>query len=66
MKANGLENEDGVTQVNVIHLWHEAIKKDLEEILKELYLIRNSSYFQNLESILIQLKFFVDVLIFYR
>ncbi|XP_061358857.1 zinc finger protein BRUTUS-like At1g18910 [Gastrolobium bilobum] len=65
MKVNGQEIEDEVNQVNVLHLWHDAIKKDLKEILKELYLLRKSSCFQNLDSILIQLKFFADVLIFY-
>ncbi|KAK7388996.1 hypothetical protein VNO78_23827 [Psophocarpus tetragonolobus] len=65
MKVNGQEIEDVANQVNVLHLWHNAIKKDLKEILKELYLLRKSSCFQNLDSILIQLKFFADVLIFY-
>ncbi|KAK7265753.1 hypothetical protein RJT34_33376 [Clitoria ternatea] len=65
MKVKGQEIEDMVNQVNVLHLWHNAIKKDLKEILKELYLLRKSSCFQNLDSILIQLKFFADVLIFY-
>jgi len=66
MEVNGQEIEDGVNQVNVLHLWHNAIQKDLKEILKELYLLRKSGCFQNLDSILIQVKFFADVLIFYR
>ncbi|KAG4378761.1 hypothetical protein GLYMA_17G096900v4 [Glycine max] len=65
MKVNGKEIEDGANQVNVLHLWHNAIKKDLKDILEELHLLRKSSCFQNLDSILIQLKFFADVLIFY-
>ncbi|KAE9601465.1 putative aminoacyltransferase, E1 ubiquitin-activating enzyme [Lupinus albus] len=65
MKMNGLEIEDEVNRVDVLHLWHEAIKKDLKEILKELHLIRNSSFFQNLDATIIQIKFFADVLIFY-
>ncbi|KAE9610036.1 putative aminoacyltransferase, E1 ubiquitin-activating enzyme [Lupinus albus] len=65
MKMNGLEIEDGVNQVNVLQLWHEAIKKDLKEILKELHLIRNSSCFQNLDAIVTQINFFADVLFFY-
>ncbi|XP_073219425.1 zinc finger protein BRUTUS-like At1g18910 [Cicer arietinum] len=64
-KVNGKETEDGVNQVKVLHLWHNAIKKDLKEILQEAYLIRSSSCFENLDSILIQLKFLADVLIFY-
>ncbi|XP_020226791.1 zinc finger protein BRUTUS-like At1g18910 isoform X2 [Cajanus cajan] len=65
IKVNAQEIEDGANQVNVLHLWHNAIKKDLREILKELYLLRKSSCFQTLDSILVQLKFFADVLIFY-
>ncbi|KAL4398720.1 hypothetical protein HN51_003321 [Arachis hypogaea] len=65
MEVNGPKDKDGTTQVNVLHLWHDAIIKDLEEILKELCLIKNCSCFQNLESLLIQLKFFADVLTFY-
>ncbi|KAL2321921.1 hypothetical protein Fmac_026300 [Flemingia macrophylla] len=64
--VNGQEIENGTNQVNnVLHLWHNAIKKDLKEILKELYLLRKSSCFQNLDSLLVQLKFLADVLIFY-
>ncbi|XP_050871044.1 zinc finger protein BRUTUS-like At1g18910 isoform X1 [Lathyrus oleraceus] len=65
MKVNDKETEDGVNQVKVLHLWHNAIRKDLKEIQQELYLIRNSGCSQNLDSILIQLKFLADVLIFY-
>lgn len=66
-KVNDKETEDGVNQIKVLHLWHNAIKKDLKEILQELYLIRNSGSgcSQNLDSILIQLKFLADVLIIY-
>ncbi|XP_027329762.1 zinc finger protein BRUTUS-like At1g18910 isoform X3 [Abrus precatorius] len=64
MKVNGPEIDE-VNQVNVLHLWHNAIKKDLKETLNELYLLRQSSCFQNLDSILVQLKFFADILIFY-
>lgn len=66
MKVNDKEIEDGVNQVKVLHLWHNAIRKDLKEIQQELYLIRNSGRSHNLDSILIQLKFLADVLIFYR
>jgi zinc finger-like protein len=65
-KVTGKETEDGVNQVKVLHLWHNAIKKDLKEIQQELYLMRSSSCFQNLDSILIQLKFLADVLVFYK
>lgn len=66
MKVNGQETEDVVNRVNVLHLWHGAVKKDLQEILQKLHFIRSYSCFQNLDSILIQLKFLADVLIFYR
>ncbi|KAI4343821.1 hypothetical protein L6164_011127 [Bauhinia variegata] len=66
MKANCQEREDGVNQVNVLSIWHGVIKKDIKEILEDLYQIRSSSAFQNLDSILVQLKFFVDVLTFYN
>ncbi|CAI8609988.1 unnamed protein product [Vicia faba] len=65
MEVYDKETEDGVNQVKVLHLWHNAIRKDLKEIQQELYLIRNSGCSQNLDSILIQLKFLADVLIFY-
>lgn len=66
MKENCLDIEDRAKQVNVLHFWHDAIKKDIKEILEELYQIRKTTCFQNLESLLIQLKFFADVILFYR
>ncbi|KAF7806148.1 zinc finger protein BRUTUS-like [Senna tora] len=65
-KENFFDVEDRSNKVNVLHLWHDAIKKDMKEILEELYEIRSSACFQNLDSLLIQIKFFADVLIFYR
>ncbi|KAJ7956322.1 putative Zinc finger protein [Quillaja saponaria] len=65
MKANCRGTDDGVKQVDVLHLWHGAIRKDLKDILEELYQLKNSSTLQNLDSIVIQLKFLADVIIFY-
>ncbi|XP_054821497.1 zinc finger protein BRUTUS-like At1g18910 isoform X3 [Prosopis cineraria] len=65
MKANCSDIEDRANQVNILHLWHNAIKKDMKEMLEELHQIRNNTCFHNLDSLLIQLKFFADVLICY-
>ncbi|KAK4257144.1 hypothetical protein QN277_006769 [Acacia crassicarpa] len=65
MKENCSDVEDRANQVNVLYLWHNAIKKDMKELLEELHQIRNTTCFHNLDSLLIQLKFFADVLIFY-
>lgn len=66
IKANCLDIEDRSNQVNVLHLWHDAIRKDTKEVLEELYEIRNTACFQNLDSLVIHIKFFADVLMFYR
>ncbi|XP_028784078.1 zinc finger protein BRUTUS-like At1g18910 isoform X2 [Neltuma alba] len=65
MKANCSDVEDRANQVNVLHIWHNAIKKDMKDMLEELHQIRNNAYLHNLDSLLIQLKFFADVLTFY-
>ncbi|KAI9117590.1 hypothetical protein K1719_011756 [Acacia pycnantha] len=65
MKENCSGVEDRANQVNVLYLWHNAIKKDMKELLEELHQIRNNTCFHNLDSLLNQLKFFADVLIFY-
>ncbi|XP_059643366.1 zinc finger protein BRUTUS-like At1g74770 isoform X2 [Cornus florida] len=52
--------------VDGLHLWHGAIRKDLKRNLEELYQIRSSNNISTLPSVVIQLKFFADVLIFYR
>ncbi|KAK2965932.1 hypothetical protein RJ640_005348 [Escallonia rubra] len=52
--------------IDVVHLWHGAIRKVLREILDELYRIRSSNTSSTLSSVVVQLIFFVDILIFYR
>ncbi|PSR89630.1 Zinc finger protein BRUTUS-like [Actinidia chinensis var. chinensis] len=53
------------TAIDGLHLWHDAIRKDFKGILKDLYQIRSSQQFSTLGSVIVQLKFFADVLIFY-
>ncbi|KAL1810280.1 hypothetical protein ACET3Z_027270 [Daucus carota] len=48
-----------------IRLWHDAIRKDLQEVLIELYQIRISSEFSDLPSVVVDLNFLADTLIFY-
>lgn len=49
-----------------IRLWHDAIRKDLQEVSVELYEIRLSSSFSDLPALVVQLNFIADTLIFYR
>ncbi|XP_021808365.1 zinc finger protein BRUTUS-like At1g18910 isoform X4 [Prunus avium] len=65
IKANCVHSEVGYNPVDGLHLWHAAIMKDLTRILEELYQLRSSSSFLSLDSIVVQLKFFADVLAFY-
>lgn len=51
--------------IDGLHLWHHAIRKDLKELLKDLYQIGSENSFSNLGSIILQLKFLADVVIFY-
>ncbi|KAK9278654.1 hypothetical protein L1049_028227 [Liquidambar formosana] len=51
--------------VDGLPIWHGAIRKDLKEILEELYQMRSSNNFSTLASVIVQLKFLVDILIFY-
>lgn len=52
--------------IDGFHLWHAAIRRDLKEILEELYQLRSSFCLSTLMSLVAQLKFFADVLNFYR
>ncbi|KAK9925900.1 hypothetical protein M0R45_023162 [Rubus argutus] len=44
---------------------HSPRRKDLEKVVGELYQLRSSSNFLNIDSIVVQLKFLADVLTFY-
>ncbi|KAA8542369.1 hypothetical protein F0562_023494 [Nyssa sinensis] len=64
-KASSIQTTVGRNPVDNIHFWHGAIRKDLKETLEELYQIRSSNNFSTLASVVVQLKFFADILIFY-
>lgn len=66
IKACCIQTDVGHKPIDCLSLWHGVIMKDLKGILEELYEIRSSSCFSNLDSVVIQLKFLVDVLSFYR
>ncbi|XAR50105.1 Ubiquitin--protein ligase [Bertholletia excelsa] len=55
----------GRTAIDGLHIWHGAIRKDYNDILKEIYQIRSSKDFSTLESVVMQIKFHIHVLIFY-
>ncbi|XP_074343999.1 zinc finger protein BRUTUS-like At1g74770 [Apium graveolens] len=55
----------GNNPVDGIQLWHSAITKDLQVILLELYQMRSLNTFSDLASLVIQLNFMADTLIFY-
>lgn len=56
----------GKNPVDGIHIWHNAIRKDLQVILLELYHMRSFNTFSDLASLVVQLNFMADTLIFYR
>lgn len=62
----GLKTNSGQNPVEGLHLWHGAIRKEMKGILEELYQIRSSNSFSTLPSVIVQLKFLADILIFYR
>lgn len=64
-KERFIQTDVGRNPIDCLNIWHVAIRKDLEEILEELYQIRSSGCFSNLDSMVIRLKFFADVLSFY-
>ncbi|CAM8984233.1 unnamed protein product [Rhodiola kirilowii] len=49
-----------------LHIWHGAILKDFNEILVELYQARALDNFSSVASLIVQLKFLVDIVMFYR
>lgn len=52
--------------IDGLRLWHSAIRNDLKGILKDLHQIRRSQEFSTLDSAIVLLKLFTDVLLFYR
>ncbi|XP_047955559.1 zinc finger protein BRUTUS-like At1g74770 isoform X1 [Salvia hispanica] len=51
--------------VKGIHIWHAALRRDLNQILDELFHLMSSNCSSSVSSVFVQLKFIVDVLIFY-
>lgn len=66
MKKQTIHTDTGYNPVDGLHLWHRAIRKDLEKTMGELYQLRSSINFLNIDSIVVHLKFLADVLTFYR
>ncbi|PIM97882.1 hypothetical protein CDL12_29647 [Handroanthus impetiginosus] len=64
-KAFAAETSDVEVPFKGIYLWHTALQRELEQIIEELHHIRNSDCFSSLSSVIVQLKFIADVLIFY-
>lgn len=64
-ELNCLQENAEYHPVDSLRLWHCAIRKDLKEVVEELCEMRNSKVFSNLASIAGQLKFILEVLIFY-
>ncbi|KAL7098679.1 hypothetical protein ACP275_09G033300 [Erythranthe tilingii] len=48
-----------------VYLWHAALRRDFDRILEELYEIRSSDCFSSLSSVVVQIKFIADAIIFY-
>ncbi|KAL3640633.1 hypothetical protein CASFOL_015601 [Castilleja foliolosa] len=48
-----------------IYLWHASLRRDFDQVIEELYQIRSSNCFLSLSSVIFQIKFITDVLIFY-
>ncbi|KHF98655.1 Uncharacterized protein F383_15864 [Gossypium arboreum] len=65
MKAPCFQTNPGKNPIDGLLFWQGAIQKDLKEILAELHQVKTSSCFQNLDFIVLRLKFLADVLIFY-
>ncbi|XP_042017262.1 zinc finger protein BRUTUS-like At1g18910 isoform X2 [Salvia splendens] len=51
--------------VKGIHIWHAALRRDLNQILEELFHIISSNCSSSVPSVFVQLKFIADILIFY-
>ncbi|XP_030458146.2 zinc finger protein BRUTUS-like At1g18910 [Syzygium oleosum] len=51
--------------IDGFNIWHGAIRRDLETALKALHLLKSSGVFSNLSAVLLQLKFLLDVVVFY-
>ncbi|XP_041998029.1 zinc finger protein BRUTUS-like At1g74770 [Salvia splendens] len=64
-KACSIQENSVEEPVKGIHIWHAALQRDLSQIIEELLHIRSSNCSSSLSSVIVQLKFIADVLIFY-
>ncbi|KAL8141973.1 hypothetical protein V2J09_015005 [Rumex salicifolius] len=51
--------------VDGLRLWHAVIKQDFKDILDELHEMKSSCTFSTLDSVIVQIKFLADLLVFY-
>ncbi|CAA0826796.1 zinc ion binding [Striga hermonthica] len=51
--------------VKGIYIWHATLTSGFNQIIEELYQIRSSNCLSSLSSVIFQIKFIIDVLIFY-
>ncbi|RZC58738.1 hypothetical protein C5167_006041 [Papaver somniferum] len=65
IKSDHTEHTAKCHPIDVLHVWHGVISKDLNKILEDLQDTRGSRTYSHLSSICSRLKFFVDVLVFY-
>ncbi|XP_022921588.1 zinc finger protein BRUTUS-like At1g74770 [Cucurbita moschata] len=72
VEAEGMKvhssQDSGQSPVDSLHLWHGAIMKDLKEVLKCLFQLKSctSTALSNLDSLVVQIRFLADVILFYR
>ncbi|GMH21955.1 hypothetical protein Nepgr_023798 [Nepenthes gracilis] len=64
-KENCLLTNEEDNPVHGLRIWHSAIMSDFQKILEDLYEVRRSNKYSNLASVIVRIKFIVDVLIFY-
>ncbi|KAH6799025.1 hypothetical protein C2S51_035509 [Perilla frutescens var. frutescens] len=64
-KERFIQNNCAEIPIKGIHIWHSALRRDLNQIIAELHHIRSSNCSASLSSVIVQLKFIADVLIFY-
>ncbi|XP_022134687.1 zinc finger protein BRUTUS-like At1g18910 isoform X2 [Momordica charantia] len=68
IKCVSNSQDSGQNPVDSLHLWHGAIMKDLKEVLKCLFQVKSctETALSNLDSLVVQIKFLADVILFYR
>ncbi|KAG6403985.1 hypothetical protein SASPL_136219 [Salvia splendens] len=64
-KASSIHDNSVEEPANGINIWHAALRRDLDQIVEELLHLICSNCSRSLSSVFVQLKFIVDVLIFY-